>query len=57
MKRTHIKCEIWHLSGKKKQKGGFLPILGAKCQILNEQALAATMFEHMFKKLDQGENN
>ena len=41
----------------KNQKGGFLPILEAKCQILNEQALAATMFEHMFKKLDQGENN
>ena len=29
MKRTYIKLGIWHLGGRKKQKGGFLPILGA----------------------------
>ena len=27
MKRTYIKRGIWHLGGRKKQKGGFLPIL------------------------------
>ena len=29
MKRSYIKRGMWHLSGRKKQKGGFLPILGA----------------------------
>ena len=29
MKRSYIKRGIWHLGGRKKQKGGFLPILGA----------------------------
>ena len=29
MKRTYIKHGIWHLGGTKKQKGGFLPSLGA----------------------------
>ena len=29
MKRTYIKRRIWHLGSRKKQKGGFLPILGA----------------------------
>ena len=28
MKRTYIKCHIWHLGGRKKQRSGFLPILG-----------------------------
>ena len=28
-KRTYIKCRIWHLGGPKKQKGGFLHILGS----------------------------
>ena len=29
MKRTYIKRGIWHLGCRKKQKGGFLLILGA----------------------------
>ena len=29
MKRTYIKRGIWHLGGRKKQKGGFLPIYRA----------------------------
>ena len=29
MKRTYIKREVWHLGGRKRQKEGFLPILGA----------------------------
>ena len=29
MKRTYIKRAMWHLSDRKKQKGGFLHILGA----------------------------
>ena len=29
MKRTYIKRGIWHLGGRKKQKRGFLLILGA----------------------------
>lgn len=28
MKRTYLKRGIWHLEGRKKQKGGFLPIIG-----------------------------
>ena len=28
MKKTYVKCGIWHLGGEKKQKGGFLPLLG-----------------------------
>ena len=29
MKRSYIKRAIWHLGGRKKQKGGFSPILRA----------------------------
>ena len=29
MKRIYIKRGIWYLGGRKKQRGGFLPILGA----------------------------
>ena len=29
MKRTYIKRGIWHLGGRKKRKGDFLPIFGA----------------------------
>ena len=28
MNRTYIKRGVWHLGGTKRQKGGFLPILG-----------------------------
>ena len=28
MKITYIKHEVWYLGGRKRQKGGFLPILG-----------------------------
>ena len=28
MKRTYLKRGIWHLGGRKKQKGDFLPLLG-----------------------------
>ena len=28
MKRTYLKRGIWHLEGRKKQKGGFLLIIG-----------------------------
>ena len=38
MKRTYIKSRIWHLGGRKKQKGGFLPILGALARPLLESA-------------------
>ena len=27
VKRTYIKSGIWHLGGREKQKGGFLPVL------------------------------
>ena len=27
-KRTYVKCGIWHLGGRKKQRGGFLLLLG-----------------------------
>lgn len=33
-KRTYIKCRIWHLAGRKKQKGGFLHILGSLAKSL-----------------------
>ena len=29
MKRTYIKRGVWHLGGRKRQKEGYLPILGA----------------------------
>ena len=29
MKRTYTKHGIWHLGGRKKHKGGFLPIIRA----------------------------
>ena len=28
MRRTSIKHGVWHLDGRKRQKGGFLPIVG-----------------------------
>ena len=28
MKRSYIKSGVWHLGGRKRQKGGFLPIFG-----------------------------
>ena len=28
MKRTYIKRGVWHFGGRKREKGGFLPILG-----------------------------
>ena len=28
MKRNYVKFGVWHLGGRKKQKGGFLPLLG-----------------------------
>ena len=27
--KEHIKCRIWHLGGREKQKGAFLHILGS----------------------------
>ena len=41
MKRTYIKRGIWHLGGRKKQKGGFLPILGALARPLLVSAAGA----------------
>ena len=41
MHLKHIKSGIWHLVGrKKKQKGGFLPILGALARPLLASAAA-----------------
>ena len=34
MKRTYIKRAMWHLGDRKKQKGGFLHILGALSRYL-----------------------
>ena len=41
MKRTYIKDGIWHLCGRKTQKGGFLPILGAPTRPLLVSAAGA----------------
>ena len=41
MKRIYIKRGIWHLSGGKKQKGDFLPILGALARPLLVYAAGA----------------
>ena len=41
MKRTYIKCGVWHLSGKKRQKGGFLPIFGTVAKPLLVSAAGA----------------
>ena len=41
MKRTYIKRGIWHLGCRKKQKGGFLPILGALATLLLVSAAGA----------------
>ena len=41
MKRTYIKRGIWHLCDRKKQDGGFLPILGALTRPLLVSAAGA----------------
>ena len=41
MKRTYIKRGIWHLGGRKEQKGGFLPIPGALARPLLVSAAGA----------------
>ena len=40
-KRTYIKGGIWHLGGRKRQKGGVLPILGLPAKLLLESATSA----------------
>ena len=50
MKRIYIKCGIWHLSGRKKQKGDFLPILGALARPLLIYA-AGTVGGEVLKEL------
>ena len=45
MKRAYIKLRIWHLGGRKKQRGGFLPILGALAKPLLVSAAGAVCGE------------
>ena len=39
--KNYIKRRSWHLGGRKKQKGGFLPILGALAKPLLVSAAGA----------------
>ena len=41
MKRTYIKHGVWHLGGRKSQKGSFLPILGTIAKPLLVSAVGA----------------
>ena len=40
-KRTYVRRGIWNLGGRKKQKGGFLPILGTLAKPLLISAATA----------------
>ena len=50
MKRTYIKRGIWHVGGRKKQKGSFLVILGALARLLLVSA-ASTVGGEVLKGL------
>ena len=50
MKRTYIKRGIWHVGGRKKQKGSFLVILGAFARLLLVSA-ASTVGGEVLKGL------
>ena len=52
MKRTYIKRGIWHLGSRKKQKGGFLPILGALARLLLVSA-AGAVGEEVLKEVGE----
>ena len=57
MKRTYIKRGIWHLGGRKKQKGGFLPILGAlaRPQLVSAAgAVGGKVLKGLRKKISEG---
>ena len=45
MKRTYIKCGVWHLAGKKRQKGGFLPIFRTVAKPLLVSAAGAIGYD------------
>ena len=58
MKITYIKRGIWHLVCKKKQKDGFLPILGALARPLLVSAAGAVgreVLKELGKKFSGGE--
>ena len=41
MKRTYVKLGVWHLGGRKRQRGGFQPILWAIAKPLLVSAAGA----------------
>ena len=57
MKRTYIKCGIWHLGGRKKQKGVFLPILGtlARRLLVSAAGTVGEVLKGLGKKNFKGE--
>ena len=56
-KRTHVKRGIWHLGGRKKQRGGFLLILGTFANPLlgsTAGAVGSKILEKVGKKIFGG---
>ena len=53
MKRNHVKQGVWHLGSRKRQKGGFLPLLGtlARPFLLSAAgSIGSKLFEDVGKK-------
>ena len=59
MKRSYIKSGVWHLGGRKRQKGGFLPIFGTLAKPILVSTVGAVVGEVLkgIGKKKLGENN